>query len=164
MTKSITMEGSKRKIIKITNKISKHPHTTVLCLLLLISILVNSMMISFLGLSTFIDSFNHPSDYILLSSDQIKDSSSKIVHGTAVIQKQSHPSFSMNETESLCIENTQGTYIICSQTTQSIVSKHTTQSRIVGKVITLIPDIPLSKISCLWWQQTIQIIKSIELR
>lgn len=158
------MEGRKRKIIQITNEISKHPHITVLCLLLLLSILVNSMMISFLGLSTFIDSFNHPSDYILLSSDQIKDSSSQLVHGTAVIQKQSHPSFSMNETEPLCIEHTKGTYTICSQPTQSIVSKHTTQSHIFGKVITLIPDTPLSKISCLWWQQTIQIIRSIEVR
>lgn len=154
------MEGIKRPINQIANKITNHPHISIFCLLLVVSILINSIMISFMGISSFVDSFNNPTDYIFLPSDQLKDSSSQIMHGAAIVQKQSHPFFSMNQTETICIQNAQGTYTIRSQTTRFIDSKDSNQ--IIGKVITVIPDTPLSMIACLWWKQSIQIINTID--
>jgi hypothetical protein len=107
-----------------------------------------------MGLPTFIDSFNNPSKYELLYSDQLTLKSSEN-YGAVLIEKQSFDDLSKNDpTGFLCFRSAQGTYIIYSQTREEI--DENISDEFIGEVITLIPDNPVSLFACLWWQQTIE--------
>ncbi len=107
-----------------------------------------------MGLPTFIDSFNNPSKYELLSSDQLTLKSSEN-YGAVIIEKQSFDDLSKNDSAGfLCFRSAQGTYTIYSQTREGIDAS--ISDEFVGEVVTLIPNDPASLFACLWWQQTIE--------
>jgi len=148
------MEGIRTVTKQILTVISKHPHHTIFCTLFMFSILINSILIGYMGLPAFIDSFNNPSKYELLSSDQLTLESSKNYAG-AIIERQCFDDLSKNElTGFLCLRSSQGTYTIYSQTREGIDAS--ISDEFVGEVVTLIPNDPVSLFACLWWQQTIE--------
>lgn len=154
------MEGNNAIGGKILNKMANHPHLTIFCLLLLVSLSFNTMMISYMGFSSFIDSFANPSEYMLLNQDQLIDENHQLDQFAVIVQKQSHPKFSANSTEQLCFQHPRGWYTFHSQTTQSMSSSE--QGHVIGKVISTIPQNPLSTLSCLWWQKTNQVIQNVK--
>lgn len=148
------MEGIKSVTKKILTFISKYPHQSIFCILFIFSILINSVLISYMGIPAFIDSFNNPSKYELLSSDQLTLESSEH-YGAVIIEKQSFDDSSKNNpTGFLCFKSSPGTYTIYSQTREGIDAS--LSNEFIGEVITVIPDNPVSLFACLWWQQTIE--------
>lgn len=154
------MEGHNSSAQKVLNKMMNHPHITIFCLLLLVSLSFNTVMISSMGFSSFIDSYANPNEYVLLDQDQLINENHQQNQFAVIVQKQSHPLFSTDSSEQLCFQHTQGRYIIHSQTTQSYSS--TDQNQVIGKVVSIIPQNPLSTLSCLWWQKTNQVIQNLK--
>jgi len=113
-----------------------------------------------MGFSSFIDSFTNPNEYVLLNQDQLINEKHQKNQIAVIVQKQSHPQFSANRSEQLCFQQPHGRYTIHSQTTQSQSS--TQQNHVIGKVVSIIPQNPLSTLSCLWWQKTNQAIQNLK--
>lgn len=154
------MEGNNTGTKKFLNNIVNHPHITIFICLLVVSLSFNTVMISSMGFSSFIDSFTNPCEYVLLNQDQLIDENRQLGQFAVIVQKQSHPKFSAHSTEKLCFQHPRGWYTFHSQTTQSMSSSD--QGQVIGKVISTIPQNPLSSLSCLWWQKTNQFIQNLK--
>lgn len=159
MTNSIMMEGLWwiKKIIISTGK--HHPHHIIFACLLLISIISNAIMISHIGIPTFIDSFTHSEDYLFLSSDQFTTISMKHSEYAIIVQKESLNLTSLNEPQNWCYETTTGCYLIQSQTPYQNNSNDA--EKYIGRVITTIPSTPFSVFSFEWWQHTIRLLDNV---
>jgi len=153
------MEGLWRIKKTIISTGKHHPHHIIFACLLLISIISNSIMISHIGIPTFIDSFTHSEDYLFLSSDQFTTNSMKHSEYALIVQKESLNLTSLNEHQNWCYETTTGCYLIQSQTTHQtdpIESKEC-----IGRVVTRIPSTPFSVFSFEWWQHTIRLLDNV---
>lgn len=149
------MEGF-TTIIKGINALHHHPHIVVFCSLVTLSIICNGIMISYMGFSSFIDSVNNPTDYSIINHEKIIDNKKESECYSIIIQKQSHPLFSTNETDSLCVQYSNKYYSLHSLINHS---EHTTdQVHIAGKVICQIKPDYFSALSCLWWQKTTEFV------
>jgi len=153
------MEGLKRSIIQF-KKIVHHPHLCIFCIILLFNTLMNGVMISHMGISTFIDSFVHPNEYTLLNQNQINQESQKNRHFAIIIQKISQPYVQQNKT--ICLNCNQSN--IRHMHKLSPINTTYTQGyyQVIEEKIAYIPKNPLTIIACLWWQKTNDIIEKVK--
>lgn len=146
------MEGVVKLGNKLINTSIKHPHASIFCFLLCCSIVLNGLLLSSIGLPQLIDSLMHPNEYEIIDSDQfiILDQSKQ--GSKVLIQKQTHPSFSMDKKDTLCSRNSYGIYIIGKPLI--VQNDSIDHIEIIGKVIMFIPDNSIDGIALAWWQQT----------
>jgi hypothetical protein len=146
------MEGIQKQERKVIDRCTRHPHVIIFCFLLFFSISLNGILISSMGLPIFLDSLMNPADYEIISSEQLRILEQSNTGSAALIQKQTHPSFSIDQKDILCSLDLSGFYTI----EQSSLDQNNSTNAIdiIGKVITFIPSNSINSIAFSWWQQT----------
>lgn len=160
VTNTITMKAVAILAHNIINCFRNHPHASIFTFLLCGSIILHGIVISSIGLPLFIDSFMHPNEYELIASDQFIILDHYEQGSKVLIQKQTHPSFSINQNDTLCSRNHFGLYRIEESLTGQ--NDSITSVEIIGKVIMVIPDNSLESIAIAWYQQTKEFIQQIQ--
>ena len=105
MTKSSMMEGLKRKDWTVTLRILfKRKEMMIFVSFIIFGSIINGIVLNHLGPSLFIDSFKNPSDYTVV---EIRNGSESYC---LVVQKSSHPDFSIDQSDELFCVTSFGTY------------------------------------------------------
>lgn len=159
MANNITMEG-KKDITKAITKIRSHPHFLVFMSILVISVLSNSIMISYMGVFSFIDSLSNPEEYKIISHKYILNKQHEADRFCIIAQKQSQTLSSINTSDQLYIHysNDCSSYYLLSNQSE----KPDQSLQIAGKVVSIIESDPLSTLSFIWWQKSIQFIEILK--
>lgn len=154
------MEGIRSKGKKLINQSKRNPHVAIFILLLCLSTSLNSILISSMGLPIFLDSLMRPNDYEIVASEQFKIASQTNPRSAVLIQKQTHPSFSVDQKDTLCSMNLYGLYSL--EKPLLVQNESIDSTEIIGKVITFIPPNSIDNFAFAWWQQTKGFIQHLQ--
>lgn len=142
MTNSNTMEGLKRKNWKNSlKKTIQNKEIALLVVFILCGIIINGIVLQHLGPTVFIDSFKNPTAYTIVVT---KEGSDKV---SFVVQKTSHPDFSVKPNDELFCLTSYGTY----DTIVATSSLGTYGDMIIGKIIERHKDNAIEQISFDIW-------------